>query len=255
MASDNFQLLISFLSSSSSPGGAIIKPSKEIAMPDIKIGIPSMLLAVEMSIFAVMHIFAFSYKPYDITRSALPSAKYYGGFLGWKAILDAFNLWDVVKAAARGFRWLFVGSRHRHEDISYQEHRNAMKLGSMEADRHRAPADGAGPPFMPTDSGRDGRPKPKRQDTTDSDSRAALLSNSQGVPKINVREPSPYGYPSRDPSPYRQETGVYRPAAGPGPFADPEPYGGAERVPHAPQHQQQDAPYFPPPPQQQHRGR
>jgi hypothetical protein len=249
------QLLISFLSSSSSPGGGVLKPSDRIAMPDIKIGIPSMLLAVEMTLFAIMHIFAFSYKPYDIRNNPSPAAKYYGGFLGWKAILDAFNLWDIVKAAARGFRWLFVGVRHRHQDISYEEHRNAMKLGSMDSQR---PVDITGPPFMPMEN-RDGRPKPKRQDTTDSDSGAALLANSQSVPKINARGPTPYGYnssrdPSVEPSPYRHETGVYRPAAEP--FADPEPYGGpfVEHAPPQQQHQQQGGPYFPPPPQQ-HRGR
>ena len=33
--------------------------------------------------------------------------------------MDSFNPWDVVKASARGFRWLFVGRKHRHQDSSY----------------------------------------------------------------------------------------------------------------------------------------
>jgi hypothetical protein len=60
-----------------------------------------------MTIFAIIHIFAFSWKPYDMTKTADPSAQYEGGRFGWKALWDAFNLWDIVKAAARGFRWLF----------------------------------------------------------------------------------------------------------------------------------------------------
>jgi len=91
------------------------------------------LLCIEMTIFAIMHIFAFSSKPYHINkRTSLstafpepgvpsnPSLKYFGGFLGVKALLDAFNPWDIVKASARGFRWLFVGRKHRKTDSSYQ---------------------------------------------------------------------------------------------------------------------------------------
>ncbi|KAL2357835.1 organic solute transporter subunit alpha/Transmembrane protein [Cryomyces antarcticus] len=48
-------LVISFLSSSNGP----LKPTSKIYYNDIKVGIPSMLLCVEMAIFAVMHLFAF----------------------------------------------------------------------------------------------------------------------------------------------------------------------------------------------------
>lgn len=81
------------------------------------------MLCIEMAIFAVMHIFAFPVTPYKLKQDPLNSSgseKYLGGPLGIKALIDAFNLWDVVKASARGFRWLFVGSRKRHEDESYQ---------------------------------------------------------------------------------------------------------------------------------------
>ncbi|KAI7373833.1 hypothetical protein KC336_g20334, partial [Hortaea werneckii] len=52
-----------------------------------------------------------------------PPAKYYGGPLGIKALVDTFNPWDIVKASARGFRWLFVGYKHREKDVSYQTHK------------------------------------------------------------------------------------------------------------------------------------
>lgn len=55
-----------------------------------------------------------------------PKPTYQGGWMGSKALLDTFNPWDIIKASARGARWLFVGYRHRHEDISYQG-----KLGSV----------------------------------------------------------------------------------------------------------------------------
>ncbi|KAF2423721.1 DUF300-domain-containing protein [Tothia fuscella] len=238
-------LLISFLSSSSAPGGAVLKPSDRIAYPDIKVGLPAMLLAVEMTIFAIMHIFAFSWKPYILDKTSTSyatgapvPAQYHGGFLGVKALLDAFNLWDVVKAAARGFRWLFVGARHRHLDSSYEEHHrnNSMKMGAMGPGgaNPKPSVEITGPPFMPTANDRDprtGRPRAPERQNTDDDVGAALLANSQRVPKISVREPSPYGAysdPSRESSPYR---GAGEAGGGPytsqGPFADPEPYVGA----------------------------
>lgn len=92
-----------------------------------------MLLCIEMAIFAVMHLFAFPWREYDLSNmkygdpvtapgSGYSGAKpeYKGGKFGLKAWLDAFNLWDIIKASARGFRWLFVGRKHRHHDISYQ---------------------------------------------------------------------------------------------------------------------------------------
>jgi len=98
---------------------------------------PNVLLCIEMAIFAIMHIFAFPIKPYSIKQSysdpinepgsgySGEALKYKGGPLGLYAIADALNPWDIVKASARGFRWLFVGVKKREQDISYQ---NASKL-------------------------------------------------------------------------------------------------------------------------------
>nr|POE59306.1 transmembrane protein [Quercus suber] len=122
-------IIISLLSSSNGP----LQPSERIAYSDIKVGIPSVLLCIEMAIFAVMHLFAFPWKEYRIKQnsnmltapgsgySGDTPAKYQGGFLGLYALMDAFNPWDIVKASARGFRWLFVGVKQRHLDPSYQQ--------------------------------------------------------------------------------------------------------------------------------------
>ncbi|KAH8680994.1 organic solute transporter Ostalpha-domain-containing protein [Xylariales sp. PMI_506] len=115
----------------------LVSASATLAYPDLKVGIPALLLCVEMSAFAILHLWAFPYQPY------VPGAKqtYYpgvdsgmgqpprpnehtspqGGFLGVKAFIDAINLWDVVKAFGRGMRWLFVGVRKRHLDPSYNK--------------------------------------------------------------------------------------------------------------------------------------
>jgi len=137
-------MAISFLASSSGP----LKPTNKISYPDIYIGIPSWLLCIEMAFFAILHVFAFSWKPYSLIHGAaaytssgnslengapatLPvSSRRYRGF--WYAIFDSFNPWDVVKASSRGLRWMFVRYRHRHTDSSYKSTAPAAayKLGS-----------------------------------------------------------------------------------------------------------------------------
>jgi hypothetical protein len=111
----------------------IVEPTKHMAYPDLKIGIPSLLLCIEMAIFSILHLFAFSYKPYSKSPGA-DLGKYplsptsglnevgpnQGGFLGVKAIVDAMNPWDMVRGFARGMRWLVVGRKHREQDSSYK---------------------------------------------------------------------------------------------------------------------------------------
>jgi hypothetical protein len=119
-----------------SPTLNVVNATPQIAYPDLKIGISSALLCIEMAIFSVFHLFAFPYSPYKKRPGAEP-AKYpfsptsdhprvnelgpnQGGFLGVKAFVDAMNPWDMVKGFARGMRWLFVGRKHREKDTSYQ---------------------------------------------------------------------------------------------------------------------------------------
>jgi hypothetical protein len=84
-------------------------------------------LCIEMAFFAFFHLFAFSWRDYttsskiyqqELTAGEDP-AQYQGGFLGIKAIADAANPWDIIKAVARAGRWLFVGHRKRMLDPSY----------------------------------------------------------------------------------------------------------------------------------------
>ncbi|KZF22804.1 DUF300-domain-containing protein [Xylona heveae TC161] len=127
-------ILISFLVSS----GAI-KPTKRLSLPDINIGMQSLLLCIEMAIFSVMHVYAFTWKHYSSSRNSIaelaPGAGFSGerpqkkgGILGILAIVDAFNPWDLVKAFSRGVRWVFVGRKRRFLDPSYGA--NAHKVGS-----------------------------------------------------------------------------------------------------------------------------
>jgi hypothetical protein len=116
--------VISFLTSS----GAV-KPGQTVGAQDLKVGIPNLLIAIEMAFFSVLHIWAFPWKPYTIDSQELTEdgdpavykgeVVYKGGPMGLKAYIDAFNPWDMLKATGRGFRWLFVGRKNRLMDTSY----------------------------------------------------------------------------------------------------------------------------------------
>ena len=106
-----------------------VEPTPHIAYMDVKVGIPSMLLCVEMAIFSVLHLWAFPWKAYSLKDTDPLNAPgsgysgkphYEGGPLGIKAFAHAGNPWDVIKSSARGFRWLFIGVKHRREDTSYK---------------------------------------------------------------------------------------------------------------------------------------
>ncbi len=91
-----------------------------------------------MACFAILHLWAFPWRPYrpgaqetyypnptsggssGTVKLNVHEAKSAGGPLGLRALLDAMNIWDVIKAFGRGVRWLFVGVKHRHDDASYQ---------------------------------------------------------------------------------------------------------------------------------------
>ena len=107
--------------------GKAIKPSNKVQSPDIKVGIPALLVCLEMAIFSVLHFWSFSYRPYIICADGLPSERaapiaYQGGVLGWRALLDSMNPWDFVKAFGRGARWIFMGHKNRTQDMSYNLH-------------------------------------------------------------------------------------------------------------------------------------
>ncbi|KAK1058137.1 hypothetical protein LTR33_013473, partial [Friedmanniomyces endolithicus] len=202
-------IIISLLSSGKGP----LQPSAKISYQDIKVGIPAVMLCIEMAIFAVMHLFAFPWKEYVIDKHspANPlamsgagysgaSPRYQGGFLGIKAMADAFNPWDIIKASARGFRWLFVGYRKREADPSYQ---NGTGRGAA---AQQAKLDGLAPGYPPGHtSGGNGAGAPVLwaggvglgQRSTDEGDRAGLLRHSANMG----------GGRGANVSPYRTETG------------------------------------------------
>ncbi|OAL30040.1 hypothetical protein AYO20_08944 [Fonsecaea nubica] len=163
-----------------------IKATKRIQTPDIKVGIPAMLLCIEMAFFAIFHIWSFSWKPYVIGSKEQMSdtvpgdgserMTYKGGFLGIKAIFDAFNGMDMLRATGRSARWLFKGRKTRHNDPSYDLSRkdtegsdfgaSGQKLDTL---NHPIPYAGAAT-------------KPPRYNGLGDEEGATLLANSQSMP-------------------------------------------------------------------------
>ncbi|SZF00492.1 unnamed protein product [Blumeria hordei] len=100
-----------------------IKPNPTISYPDLKVGIPSLLLCIEMAVFSILHLFAFSYKQYVSEPSTMSSLNdearttivgpNQGGPAGLLALADAMNPWDLVKGFARAIPWLLVGHKQR----------------------------------------------------------------------------------------------------------------------------------------------
>jgi hypothetical protein len=137
-----------------------------------------------MAFFSILHIFAFPWKKYSIKNSDSPNAHYSGGFLGLGAIIDALNPVDVVKAVARGFRWLFVGRKHRTEDPSYANTQEVTVAGGQKISGPYAMEETGYNPSkqMTGESIEMGRPPQHRLTDESEEDRAALLQHPQQIP-------------------------------------------------------------------------
>ena len=178
-----------------------IKATDKIQTPDIKVGIPAMLLCIEMAIFAVFHLWAFSYRPYSLHSKVLMAeavpgegpVAYRGGFLGSRAIVDSMNPWDMFKSIGRAAKWLFRDRKHRHLDVSYDLSRKTTSASG-----------GQKPLDVPT-AYAGARPKYEGEES------ATLLANQQpfglSKPAMVRTDQSPY---RTDHSPYRNDQSPYR---------------------------------------------
>ncbi|KAI1633977.1 organic solute transporter Ostalpha-domain-containing protein [Biscogniauxia mediterranea] len=182
----------------------IVNPGSVLAYPDIKVGIPSLLLCVEMAIFAILHLWAFSYKPYILGTKptyypsldpGLPprineNGPNRGGFAGLRAFGDALNLWDVIKAFGRGMRWLFVGVKHRHSDPSYQVKTDT----SYPMKPYGNGSDGKSTDHLPiaNEFRRSTFAMPRSPSNRMQDESIGLIANAHPDPDGSIRHPSPY---------------------------------------------------------------
>jgi hypothetical protein len=172
--------IISLLTTDSGP----LKPTATIKGPDWRIGLPSMLVCVEMTVFAILHIFAFPWSPYDLRRRQESFDEFSNGGApktyasgAPRALLSALNPWDIVKAFSRGIRWLFVGVRRRKDDISYQ-----TKLEPVSTGYDGPTFAGNGEPATEFKAGRKDTAMGKKHNGSEHSDTYALLSDTQANP-------------------------------------------------------------------------
>jgi hypothetical protein len=82
------QFIISILA-----GQNVLEPSKYMTYHDINTALPKLILACEMPIFAILIFVAFAPAPYKKSSPAATSLS---------AIVDAFNISDLLSAFVRG---------------------------------------------------------------------------------------------------------------------------------------------------------
>ncbi|KAG6118894.1 hypothetical protein E4U14_006141 [Claviceps sp. LM454 group G7] len=233
-----------------------VRANEVLAYPDLKVGIPALLLCVEMAMFAILHLWAFPYAPYtrSATRTfypvpdkdkAIPSVENErhapaGGVMGLAAVGDALNVWDFIKAFGRGMRWLFCGVKRRKEDISYRLDRVDEDVDMSHLPDQKEAA-GRSTPYQPTVQGYgpSGLQSPSYHppERTRLGERAGLMDNAQPNPEVHTKSQPP-------PRPLRSPPAYETPFQPSHPPVDPrevgiahghyEPYGPSRRRPPPP---------------------
>ncbi|OQE40163.1 hypothetical protein PENCOP_c006G03975 [Penicillium coprophilum] len=196
-----------------------ISATDKIAMNDLKVGLPELMINCEMAIFAILHLWAFSWKSYTLANQSSEvtdfygngKAAYQGGRYGIRALVDAMNPLDLLKAIGRSARWLFVGRKSRMLDPSYQRPDDSLGLQppqeGSELTQHGTAYHGAGTAMS---GGRT-----RRYGDTPYEEGDVLLAHAQPNPEIALTGTSPYasdfddhvqnqptGYYGRSSSPY-----------------------------------------------------
>ncbi|KAH7413086.1 organic solute transporter Ostalpha-domain-containing protein [Cadophora sp. MPI-SDFR-AT-0126] len=105
--------IISFLESSND-----LKPTKHYTFHDLSVGIPNLLLSLEMVIFSVLFLYIYRTTEYCFKRGAaavpLGHGGYQGGFLGLRAYREALNIIDILRGIA-SVPAAFVSRRSRRK--------------------------------------------------------------------------------------------------------------------------------------------
>lgn len=193
-----------------------------MAMNDLKVGLPELMINCEMAIFGILHLWAFSWKSYTLANPSEVTdfygngkSVYQGGRYGIRALIDAMNPLDLFKAIGRSARWLFVGRKSRMLDPSYQPQDESLGLqppqDGSELTQHGTAYHGAGTAMSAGRTGRYGDTPYEEGDV--------LLAHPQPNPEIALTGTSPYAsdfddhvqnpstrFYERSPSPYEDSS-------------------------------------------------
>lgn len=96
---------------------------------DIQTGLNALATCVEMAIFAVMHISAFTYKDYVPADKSKTCHR-------WRLIVDAFNVFDFVREFIQACKWVFHG-RRRFDPDGFDVERDDAIYERLRASRMR----------------------------------------------------------------------------------------------------------------------
>lgn len=89
------KVLFSFLTSSGH-----LKANNHLTFQNFAVDIPALITCGEMVVFSILFLFAYPIKLYVAKRDNASGigAQYLGGILGIKALLAAFNIFDLLRA-------------------------------------------------------------------------------------------------------------------------------------------------------------
>ncbi|KAH8167809.1 hypothetical protein CIB48_g419 [Xylaria polymorpha] len=173
----------------------LVSPNEKLAYPDLKVGIPSLLLCVEMALFAILHLWSFPYAQYkeDAKTTFYPSPN------------PSIGIPPRENERSR--------SKHRHEDPSYQLKGDTSYPMPKNSDGKSTDHLPIASQFRRSTFGlpnSPGDPMPEES--------AGLIANAQPNPGSGYRG---QGRPYQDSVPHSQ---AYNEMAAPGPSSPPTTY-------------------------------
>ncbi|KAF9179614.1 hypothetical protein BGZ50_006793, partial [Haplosporangium sp. Z 11] len=80
--------IVNFISASVALYCLILKPENHWSAIDVQVGITSLLICTEMVVFSILHVYAFTYRPYVVPGVSTPI---------YKSLIDGFNPIDLLR--------------------------------------------------------------------------------------------------------------------------------------------------------------
>ncbi|KAJ6110035.1 hypothetical protein N7486_002270 [Penicillium sp. IBT 16267x] len=203
-----------------------VKSSNKVNLIDFKYSLPELLINIEMFFFAILHLWAFTKKPYVIPSQGAEVTDFYGagkgsyegGRWGFKALTDAMNPLDLLKAVGRSARWLFVGRKTRTLDPSYHQSSNTANAIGLQSSELGVVQQGTA--YKSTTALSGGRTD--RYGASPDEEGAVLLAHAQTNPEVAPLGTSPYASDAEEYLAGHSGSRYYGQESSPSPYFPPE---------------------------------
>ncbi|KAG4421053.1 hypothetical protein IFR04_005816 [Cadophora malorum] len=130
--------IFSFLQSSND-----LKPTKHYTFHDLSVGIPNLLLSLEMVIFSILFLYIYRTGEYCFKKGAaavpLGHGGYQGGLLGLRAYGDALNITDVLRGIASvpvAFSSRESGGNNQEQWPAYSQYESLGMISQPQQEYH-----------------------------------------------------------------------------------------------------------------------